>query len=1387
MAESQLNLKITVQNEASPVLEELARVASEMAKSFEEASRSIQESFGLIERAVEEAGKVTESSMSQISKSVSTAGEGVSKLGSMVFKTREELVRDVDAMRGSMENLAHVNLDQLSTGQLKQLAQSAEDAKNPIMTLKDTFEESLDKISKTAFMTSEELKKAFDEIRMDIRNEELAMLDAAQLNESSMKKIVEAALGTKIEVIKSLDEIAEKTNPVNRAFENVAKTAVMTSAELREAFDSVKGSFNNEAIASADAAQVNETSMRRIVEAATNTRIQVVKSMEEIAKAEEEAAAKSKKAAEQAESAHKSHLSMSMMDAQFAGDSIKGVGEGISGFFESAIHSAADFDQAIVNTSASLNSNLKEGVRLTGEEVEQLREKALNLGQSGYYTANEIGEAMNVMAKQGISYQTIMSGAIDTVSTVAAANQEDITATANVVSDIIHEMGDHLGQEFGPDRKAQMAGVGDAMTAAMHHARISMDDFLQTMKYVGPQAGEMGVGIKDVSAAIAVLGEHGIKGTQAGTALRRMLTNLMPSSAGAAQAMDYLGIKVTDIFDKSTGKMKDFTTVQGVLHDKLNGSDLEGWTAKFEKVGLATSDGSNQFLTAEGKMKPMNEILALLHQKFGQMTPAMEQMAVKAIFGQFALSGMTAIVNTAPEEFKEMTDAMGKSGVAAELVAEKSEGMGMKFTKLSAEFGTIMKKIGDDLAPVTNAIVSGLESIMKWWEKLPQPMKAVAEWTGIIVGVLAVLGGGLLALIATIGMVALSLGGIAIVFGTISAPVLITIGVIAGLVAAFVGLGIVWEKWGDDITAWTKNAWNSVTNAFHEGINWLVNAVKSLGTSIQQGWTDLCNGVVNLWNSFTAWIQLKAREFVDGIIQAFTWMYDHNYYFHDLVDFIVKWWGILKAETANIWNAITTALSQAWSDITTTASSIWSGLATAFTNLWNGISNTASSWWNTISTNLSKLWNGIVTDSKTIFSAIGTFFTNLWNDAYQWGSNLVNMIANGIKSAANAVEQEVKSIAGTIAKFLGFHSPTEEGPASDSDKWAPNFVNMFANGLRDGSSTVASAATSLVAPLRDALGGVDSKSQLSAITVIAKGVMSAKQLYTDAAIKNDQAAMDKAHAMADDFRVKLTQMGYDAQAFGADKDISDVMNNMEIITKKTMYNMSESQKSMVSTTNSSNSLLAMNTDTSTNQISNSWNTSGNNMVQSWTTARDKTVTVALDLGNSLKAIMTFIENVVKQTTTNTENYFKVSFASIATAAEAAMNRVIAAMRAMQAAMAASAAMSGSVGGSYSSRIPAFAEGGIVTKPTIALVGEGGEEEYIIPKSKLMNGGMIGDMQAGGTLPLPNSLPIGSGFGSRSSQLSVGKIEVNVNGVGKDGNQIGTDIAAALRQQLGFAL
>jgi TP901 family phage tail tape measure protein len=781
----------------------------------------------------------------------------------------------------------------------------------------------------------------------------------------------------------------------------------------------------------------------------------IVEKMDEMGTAAEESGGKVKE-------------SLDFMNLQLSGQMISDFGEKLVGFFGEAISSAADFDQQITNTAASLNSNLPNGIRLSSGQIKAMTDEALKLGSTGFFSANQIGEAMNVMAKQGINYTQIMSGGIQTVSQVAAANQEDLGQTANVVSDIIHEMSGELSHEFGGSMQKQLSGVGDAMTAAMHHARLSMEDFLNTMKYVGPQASVAGIGVKEVSAGIALLGEHGIKGSQAGTALRRMLTNLTPASKAAADMMNQLG--------------------------------------------MTTKDGGNIFYDSSGKMKPLVQVQQLLHDKLATLTPQMQQLALKTIFGQYALSGMTVVAGEAPAKFQELVAAMGKTGVTSELVAEKSKGWGMQIQALQAHYATFMKQIGETLKPVIEPLIGVLNRLMDAWQSLSPGIRTFIAMALLAVGALAVIGGAVLTLIGTIGIFATSWESGVGVLATIATPVGIVVAVLAGIVIAVIAVKKAWDMNLGGVQQKTAAVWDWVQNAFKSamtfigstvqaGVNvitkwWntiapdfkkLINEVKTVITAfaplwkadwnnikiaLQLAWTAMKTLVTTTMNIIlavikAAWATIKgvfsgAFQVISGLFQVFVHLFTGQ-------------WTKLGADVERILRGAVTILMSIFRGFDSAASGIMralaNGLKTIFEASLNAIKAIWSNVWNAMKSLFSSLVSALISAAESLWSHITSAFSSgaskaasfvakmasgiistlsaLPGQALQWGENMMNMFISGITSKIGAIGSAISGVAGKIKSFLGFHSPTEDGPASESDVWMPNMMKMFTSGIED--------------------------------------------------------------------------------------------------------------------------------------------------------------------------------------------------------------------------------------------------------------------------------------------------------------------------------------------------
>ena len=198
-----------------------------------------------------------------------------------------------------------------------------------------------------------------------------------------------------------------------------------------------------------------------------------------------------------------------------AGDTITNAGKKVSvasaavtGLGVAAVKTAADFDSAMANVAAISGA--------TGDDLQALRDKAREMGEKTKFSASEAADAMSYMAMAGWKTGDMLSG-IEGIMQLAAASGEDLAATSDIVTDALTAFG--LTAE-------DSAHFADILAAASSNANTNVSMMGETFKYCAPVAGALGYSAEDVAEAIGLMGNAGIKSTQAGTALRTMMTKL---------------------------------------------------------------------------------------------------------------------------------------------------------------------------------------------------------------------------------------------------------------------------------------------------------------------------------------------------------------------------------------------------------------------------------------------------------------------------------------------------------------------------------------------------------------------------------------------------------------------------------------------------------------------------------------------------------------------------------------------------------------------------------------------------------------------------------------------------------------------------------------------
>lgn len=364
-------------------------------------------------------------------------------------------------------------------------------------------------------------------------------------------------------------------------------------------------------------------------------------------------------------------------------------------------------------------------------------------------------------------------------------------------------------------------------------------------------------------------------------------------------------------------------------------------------------------------------------------------------------------------------------------------------------------QIGQFLIPVLSILLSVLQPLLTWFINLTEgQQKFVIILAGIAAGIGPVLIG--------IGNLVIAVGNITLAFSAVSAAVakaggvigLITspIGIALIAITALAGAGyLIYKNW-DAIKAFFSSLWESIKEIFNTACNTILVFLQQWGPLILAAATGpvglIVYGIIKHWDDIKAKTLEIWNSVKEAVVGAFQWMYNHNYYFENLVNFIREAWNIIFNDAQYIWNTVTSALVAIWTTLQETVKVIWTAISTVTNTVWTGIYNTLFTLWQRLKAQASEAWSSISATIGNVLNSISSAFTSMVNSAFNWGRNLIGNFIEGINSAISRLKEIASRAAGAVSDFFGFHSPTRLGPGADADTWAPNLIRMFAEGIR---------------------------------------------------------------------------------------------------------------------------------------------------------------------------------------------------------------------------------------------------------------------------------------------------------------------------------------------------
>ena len=341
-----------------------------------------------------------------------------------------------------------------------------------------------------------------------------------------------------------------------------------------------------------------------------------------------------------------------------------------------AVSKYAEFDAAMSNVIASGDD--------AAANQDALRQAALDAGASTVFSATESANAIEELAKAGVSAADTLSGALTGSLDLAAAGGLGVADAASIMATAM--------TQFSVEG-SQATHVADLLAAGAGKAQGDVSDMAQALGQAGLVANATGLTIEETTGGLAAFASAGLLGSDAGTSFKSMLQRLTPQSAEAQRVMDQLGISAYD--------------------------------AQGNFIGLAEFAGN-------------------LQESMRGLTPEARQAAMATIFGSDAVRAATILYNQGSEGIRKWTSDVNDQGYAAETAAKKLDNLQGDLEGLGGAIDTALIQSGSGANDALRELTSRATDIVTWFSELPAPIQQTGFYLGAAAAAIGLFGGGAL-------------------------------------------------------------------------------------------------------------------------------------------------------------------------------------------------------------------------------------------------------------------------------------------------------------------------------------------------------------------------------------------------------------------------------------------------------------------------------------------------------------------------------------------------------------------------------------------------------------------------------------------------------------------
>lgn len=671
----------------------------------------------------------------------------------------------------------------------------------------------------------------------------------------------------------------------------------------------------------------------------------------------------------------------------------------------------------------------------TAAELDTMREVALQLGADTVFSASEAAEAMLELSKAGLSSSQVME-AVPGVLSLAAAGNIELGAAAEIAANAVNA--------FKLDA-SETSRVADILAATANASSLEVDDLAMSFKMSAAVASMYGVSVEEVATALAIMGNNGIKGSDAGTSLKTMLMRLTSPTDKAAQLMGDLGLNVYN---------------------------------------------------ADGSMRGFEDILANLVASMEGLTDQQRDNALTDLFGADAIRAAGILMDNYASSWDTMKDSVTAAGAAQEVASARMGGLNGAIERFKGAVETAMiQGVTPFNEALANIVDTGTRAV-EWFTELPPHIQKLGVYALMAA---ALLGPLLLVLSSIIGVLAGISAPVWLVIAAVTA---------LGLAWATNFMGIrektaaAWEAIKPHLDAaagwlkekipqalgWLLQRWNEIWGALSTaaGAAWtaLQPIIAEIGAWLRTKIPQALDWLKEKWGLAWGWIKDKLALAWAGLLgvlgQISAWFEAGG---------LASAWDTLKQTWATVWDSMKEKLTTAWAGIQAILAFFqpaWDRLKQALSGVGEQLS-TLGPQWDALKESISGLVQSVLPHLAALLAGVGAVVGVTLDLIINTISSILSRLGAIIGGAMQAVTGVINAISLTFAAATDIIGLLIDGDWAGAWERAKQYLVDLDGAINEVFTGLATFIGEIILAIKDAVVqtledmGVDTEALLNGI------------------------------------------------------------------------------------------------------------------------------------------------------------------------------------------------------------------------------------------------------------------------------------------------------------------